>query len=42
MLNIISKEIPIDEALKEKIEFICRYNNIKYEIYNIYLTPIIS
>ena len=37
MLKIISKEIPIDETIKEKIEFICRYNNIKYEIYNGYI-----
>lgn len=29
MLNIITSEVPIDEELKTRIEFICDFCNIK-------------
>ncbi len=34
MLNIITKEVPIEDELKEKIEFTCKYLNIKCIIKN--------
>lgn len=34
MLNIIIKEVPIDEELKTRIEFICDFCNIKPTIIN--------
>ena len=32
MINIIKQEIPIDESLKKKLEFICSFSNTRYEI----------
>ena len=29
MLNIITKEVPIDEELQSKIQFICDFCNVK-------------
>ena len=29
MINIIKQEIPIDESLKKKLEFICDFCNVK-------------
>lgn len=34
MLNIITKEVPIDEELKTRIEFMCNFCNIKPTIIN--------
>ena len=34
MLNIITKEVPIEEELKERIEFACKYCNVKCIIKN--------
>ena len=34
MLKVITKEIPIDEELKTRIEFICDFCNIKPTIIN--------
>lgn len=34
MLNIITSEVPIDEELKTRIEFICDFCNIKPTIIN--------
>ena len=34
MINIIKQEIPIDESLKKKIEFICDFCNTKPKIIN--------
>ena len=34
MLNIITKEVPIEEELKERIEFVCKYSNLKCKISN--------
>ena len=30
MINIINQEIPIDESLKKKLEFICDLCNLAY------------
>ena len=34
MINIIKQEIPIDESLKKKLEFICDFCNTKPKIIN--------
>lgn len=34
MLNITTKEVPIDEELKTRIQFICDFNNVKPEFIN--------
>lgn len=34
MLNIITNEVPIEEELKTRIEFICDFNNLKPTIIN--------
>ena len=34
MINIIKQEIPIDESLKKKLEFICNVINLRYELEN--------
>jgi hypothetical protein len=34
MLNITTKEVPIDEELKTRIEFICDFCNVKPTIIN--------
>lgn len=34
MLNIITKETPIDEKLKTRIQFICDFCNVKPEFIN--------
>ena len=34
MINIISKEIPIEKDLQKKIEFICDFCKVKYTIIN--------
>ncbi|MBQ7239873.1 MAG: hypothetical protein IJS56_00365 [Bacilli bacterium] len=34
MLNIITTEVPIEDELKERIEFACKYLNIKCIIKN--------
>lgn len=37
MINIIKQEITFDEALKERLEFICDFNNIKATFINGYI-----
>ena len=34
MLKVITKEIPIDEELKTRIQFICDFFNVKSTFYN--------
>ena len=34
MVNIIKEELPLEESLKKKIEFICDFNNTKPTIIN--------
>ena len=34
MLKVITKEIPIDEELKTRIQFICDFCNVKSIFYN--------
>ena len=34
MLKVITKEIPIDEELKTRIQFICDFCNVKPTFYN--------
>ena len=34
MLNIITKEVPIDEELQSKIQFICDFCNVKLTFIN--------
>ena len=34
MINIIKQEIPIDESLKKKLEFICDFAKVKPTIIN--------
>ena len=34
MIKIIKQEIEVEENLKKKIEFICEFANIKYELIN--------
>ena len=34
MIKIIKQEIEIEENLKKKIEFICEFANVKYELIN--------
>lgn len=34
MLKVITKEIPIDEELKTRIQFICDFCNVKSTFYN--------
>ena len=40
MLNIITKEVPIEDELKEKNEFTCKHLNIKCIIKNGYIHSI--
>ena len=34
MIKIIKQEIEVEENLKKKIEFICEFANVKYELIN--------
>ena len=34
MIKIIKQEIEVEENLKKKIEFICKFANVKYELIN--------
>ena len=34
MIKIIKEEIEVEENLKKKIEFICEFANVKYELIN--------
>ena len=34
MLTMETKELKISEAIKRKVEMICRFSNVKYELLN--------